>query len=80
MEKIKALNLEQAKSRQKEAIFDTSLEHKPFLSFQEEKPLVSVGGCVMVESNFSPGFNRQEGYGWVTFIAGHGAAILCTVK
>ena len=34
----------------------------------------------MVESNLSIGFNRPEVYGWVTAIAGHGAAILCTVK
>ena len=34
----------------------------------------------MVESNFSPGFNRPEGYGWLSAIAGRGDAILCTVK
>ena len=34
----------------------------------------------MVESNFYTSFNRPEGYGWVTTITGHGAAILCTVK
>ena len=39
-----------------------------------------MGFFLMVDSNFSPGFNRPEGYGWVTSIADHGAAILCTVK
>ena len=48
MEKTKALNLEQAKSRRKEAIFGTPLERKPFLSFQEEKTLLYVGGFFMV--------------------------------
>ena len=56
------------------------MELKPFLLFQEEKPLVSVGCFVMVESNLSPGFNRPEGYSWVNDIAGHGYTILCTVK
>ena len=80
MDKIKALNLDQAKSRGKEEILNNPLERKPFLSFQEENPLVYIGGFVMVEINLSPGFNRTEGYGWVTAIAGHGDAILCKVK
>ena len=62
MDKIKAINLEQAKIIHKEANFDTPLERKPFLSFQEEKPLVSVGGGLMAKNNVSPGFNRPEGY------------------
>ena len=56
------------------------MELKPFLLFQEEKPLVSVGCFLMVESNLYPGFNRPEGYSWVNAIAGHGYTILCTVK
>ena len=58
-----------------------SPEFKPAIRFEDDlKPVFRVGEYVRVARDFSPGKNRQEGYGFVEEVAGFGAATLLSVR
>merc|ERR1712106_1300503 len=59
----------------------TSPESKHFVSPDDnQKPLFNSGEFVKVSRDFSPGKNRQEGYGFIESVAGVGSATICSVQ
>ena len=59
----------------------TSPESKHFVFHDDnQKPLFKRGEFVKVSRDFSPGKNRQEGYGFIESVAGVGSATICSVQ